>query len=268
MPTKIFVGNLDVESTPELEEELKSLFAQFGEVVECAILTGKNFGFVHMEKDDEAKIAVAGLNGHDFHGSPLNVELSQNQGSRGNKGGGGRGGRAGGRGVRGSDTKGRSRGRGGRGDGRSFGRDRREPYERRTSRYADPYDDPYASDPYAAPRRTLRDPYADDPYLRDPYARDPYADPYLRDPYLRDPYARDPYARDPYARDPYARDPYARPPPDYYSRLRDPFADHLVARARDPYAYERAVGREEELVAYPAARATNGYAKDAYATRE
>jgi RNA recognition motif-containing protein len=46
MPTKIFVGNLDVESTPELEEELRSLFAQFGKVTECAILTGKNFGFV------------------------------------------------------------------------------------------------------------------------------------------------------------------------------------------------------------------------------
>ena len=46
MPTKIFVGNLDVESTPELEDELKSLFAQFGTVTECAILTGKNFGFV------------------------------------------------------------------------------------------------------------------------------------------------------------------------------------------------------------------------------
>ena len=46
MPTKIFVGNLDVESSPELEAELKSLFAQFGTVTECAILTGKNFGFV------------------------------------------------------------------------------------------------------------------------------------------------------------------------------------------------------------------------------
>ena len=46
MPTKIFVGNLDVESTPELESELRALFEQFGEVKECSILTGKNYGFV------------------------------------------------------------------------------------------------------------------------------------------------------------------------------------------------------------------------------
>ena len=87
-----------------------------------------------------------------------------------------------------------------------FRRDRYDPYERKSSRYEEPYGDPYASR-----GRQARDPYADDPYLRDPYARDPYADPYVRDPY-----------RDPYARDPYARDPYARPPPDYYSRMRDP----------------------------------------------
>ena len=119
---------------------------------------------------------------------------------------------------------------------RDSGRDRYEPYAKKSR-----YDDPYArDDPYAAPRRPARDPYADDPYLRDPYARDPYADPYLRDPYARDPYrdpylsARDPYARDPYARDPYARDPYARPPPDYYSRLRDPYVYQLLSFQNHP----------------------------------
>ena len=29
-----------------------------------------------MPNDDEAKIAIAGLNGEDFHGSQLNIEVS------------------------------------------------------------------------------------------------------------------------------------------------------------------------------------------------
>ena len=207
-------------------------------------------------EEEEAKIAIAGLNGHEFEGSQLNVELSPNQGSgcAERRGGGvGRGG-CGGRdrhGGCGGDRGGSRGGRadwGGKGDGRrDSGRDHYDPYVKKSR-----YDDPYArDDPYAAPRRSARDPYADDPYLRDPYAvpylydpyaHDPYQDLYLsaRDPYARDPYARDPYARDPYARDPYARDPYARPPPAYYSRLRDPYANPLAAapRARDPYAYD------------------------------
>ena len=43
---KIFIGNLFVESSPGYETELRELFEQFGEVSECSILTGKNYGFV------------------------------------------------------------------------------------------------------------------------------------------------------------------------------------------------------------------------------
>jgi RNA recognition motif-containing protein len=31
--------------------------------------------FQHMEREEEAKIAIAGLNGHEFQGSQLNVEV-------------------------------------------------------------------------------------------------------------------------------------------------------------------------------------------------
>jgi RNA-binding protein 4 len=41
MTTKIFVGNLSNDATVP---ELKALFAQFGNVVECDIM--KHFGFV------------------------------------------------------------------------------------------------------------------------------------------------------------------------------------------------------------------------------
>ena len=43
---KIFVGNLQVESCPESEAQLRHMFEQFGTVKECDILTGKSFGFV------------------------------------------------------------------------------------------------------------------------------------------------------------------------------------------------------------------------------
>lgn len=46
MPIKIFVGNVHCESSPSTEQELKKVFETYGTVVECDILTGKNYGFV------------------------------------------------------------------------------------------------------------------------------------------------------------------------------------------------------------------------------
>ena len=46
MPTKLFVGNIQCESSPETEDDLKRLFSKYGPVTECDILTGKSYGFV------------------------------------------------------------------------------------------------------------------------------------------------------------------------------------------------------------------------------
>lgn len=76
MSKKIYVGNLPHATS---ENELRDLFASFGEVVSAQVIvdrdTGrsKGFGFVEMSKDDEAQAAIEALNGKDFGGRPLTV---------------------------------------------------------------------------------------------------------------------------------------------------------------------------------------------------
>lgn len=73
---KIFVGNLAREVT---EEELRKAFDAFGRVESVAIPTdrftgeARGFGFVDMPADTEARAAIAGLNGKELMGRPLNV---------------------------------------------------------------------------------------------------------------------------------------------------------------------------------------------------
>ncbi|CAG0920556.1 unnamed protein product [Notodromas monacha] len=69
--TKIFVGNFDPNSPID---EIRDLFAKYGEVVECDIV--RNFCFVHMANEKEAHTAIEALNGFTFNGRRLNVEES------------------------------------------------------------------------------------------------------------------------------------------------------------------------------------------------
>ncbi len=76
MNKKLFVGGLPYATT---DEELKTLFAQAGNVLSAQIvmdrMTGrsKGFGFVEMESDEEAQKAIEMLNGTDFGGRSLAV---------------------------------------------------------------------------------------------------------------------------------------------------------------------------------------------------
>jgi RNA recognition motif-containing protein len=76
----IYVGNLPYSTT---EEDLKTAFAPFGQVATVKIVVdrytarSKGFGFVDMPSDDEAKAAIAGLNGKDMGGRPLKVNESK-----------------------------------------------------------------------------------------------------------------------------------------------------------------------------------------------
>lgn len=77
MAKKLYVGNLPFRAT---EEEVKSLFAQFGEVLSVNIINDRETGrprgfcFVEMENADEA---IAGLNEKDFGGRPLRINEAQ-----------------------------------------------------------------------------------------------------------------------------------------------------------------------------------------------
>jgi RNA recognition motif-containing protein len=93
---KLYVGNLSFNSS---EEEIKTLFGQFGEVKSVTIIkdrdTGRSrgFGFVEMENADDA---IAQLNGKDLGGRALTVNEAREREDRQRGGGGGRGGFGGG----------------------------------------------------------------------------------------------------------------------------------------------------------------------------
>ncbi|CAL4067614.1 unnamed protein product [Meganyctiphanes norvegica] len=77
---KIFIGNLTDRTTGQ---DLRELFEDHGTVVEADVVDGKNFGFVHMEKEEDRKAAIDSLNGHNLHGRDISVEASKSRG--GNK---------------------------------------------------------------------------------------------------------------------------------------------------------------------------------------
>jgi len=76
---KLFVGNLDANTT---QDSVKDLFSEFGTVrsikLVMDIFSGKckGFGFIEME-GHEARVAISGLNGKSFEGKPLVVKFEQ-----------------------------------------------------------------------------------------------------------------------------------------------------------------------------------------------
>ncbi|MFN7710573.1 MAG: RNA recognition motif domain-containing protein [Holosporales bacterium] len=97
MSQELFVGNLPFSAT---EESLSQHFAACGEVEQVKIIrdreTGRSrgFGFVKMASGDAAQKAVASLNGQDYSGRPLRVNIAE--GERRAPAGGGNGGFRGG----------------------------------------------------------------------------------------------------------------------------------------------------------------------------
>ncbi|HSC87943.1 MAG TPA: RNA-binding protein [Polyangiaceae bacterium] len=139
MTTKLFVGNLSYSTS---EDQLRDVFAPFGNVVSSAIvldrMTGRSrgFGFVEYDSQAEADKAIEALNGADLNGRQLNVNVARerSEGDRpprrfggqsagggggygGGGGGGGYGGGGGGGGYGGGGGGGGGGGRGGYGGG-------------------------------------------------------------------------------------------------------------------------------------------------------
>ncbi|ALS97171.1 RNA recognition motif domain-containing protein [Lacimicrobium alkaliphilum] len=77
---KLIVRNLDRATT---EEELKSIFQEFGAVQSCNLVidgaTGlsKGFGFVEMPKVGEAKAAIKNLNDKSVGNSKIRVKKAE-----------------------------------------------------------------------------------------------------------------------------------------------------------------------------------------------
>ncbi|MCK4886549.1 MAG: RNA-binding protein [Planctomycetes bacterium] len=106
--TNIYVGNLDFATT---QEELETLFSEFGEVDNARIIAdkmsgrSKGFGFIEMASAEQAQAAIDALDGKEINGRALKVNEAKPKTDRPRGGGGGGGGGG--------------RGRGGFGGGRS-----------------------------------------------------------------------------------------------------------------------------------------------------
>ena len=123
----IFVGNLPFRAE---QEDVIELFAQFGEVANCALPlerdTGRKRGFAFVEMADEAAedSAIEALQGAELMGRPLRINKAEPRGSAPRRGGGGGGGYGGGGGGRdGGGYRGGGGGYGGGGgrDGGGYG---------------------------------------------------------------------------------------------------------------------------------------------------
>ena len=101
---KMYVGNIPYDAT---EEDLRNLFAEYGEIESLKIIqdkyTGRSrgFGFIEMTEEKDAREAIEKLNGKDFMEKTLKVSEARPQQKRGgfNKGRGYSGGYGGGRGT-------------------------------------------------------------------------------------------------------------------------------------------------------------------------
>jgi len=94
----IYVGNLSFDVS---EENLQRTFEAFGQVSSATIVRDKysgqprGFGFVEMPDPNEARTAIANLNGKELLGRQMNVNEARPRTERGKSGG--RGGYKGGR---------------------------------------------------------------------------------------------------------------------------------------------------------------------------
>jgi RNA recognition motif-containing protein len=82
---KMYVGNIPYNAS---EEELRELFSEYGEIESLKIMKdqftdrSKGFGFIEMASEEDAKKAIAALNGKDFKGKSLTVAEARPQQKR------------------------------------------------------------------------------------------------------------------------------------------------------------------------------------------
>ena len=101
MSNKLFVGNLSFDTT---ENDLRDAFAAHGTIVEANLMMdrvsgrSRGFAFVTMSTPEEAQAAINALNGKDFGGRALTVNVARPREDRGGgESGGGRREHSGGR---------------------------------------------------------------------------------------------------------------------------------------------------------------------------
>ena len=80
MNKNVYVGNLNYRMR---DEDLKQIFADFGEVVSAKVIMdrdsgrSKGFGFVEMGDEESAQKAIESLDGQDVEGRAMNVKAAR-----------------------------------------------------------------------------------------------------------------------------------------------------------------------------------------------
>lgn len=88
MATKLFVGSLPFATT---SDELRAIFEKVGKVNDASVISDKatgrsrGFAFVEMESDEDAKKAIATLNGSEVGGRKIFVSEARPQAPRDNQ---------------------------------------------------------------------------------------------------------------------------------------------------------------------------------------
>lgn len=88
----IYISNLSFQIT---DEDLKDLFAEYGEVSSAKVITDKftgdsrGFGFVEMPEEESAKKAIAELDKSQWDGRSISVSVARPKEDRPNNSGGG-----------------------------------------------------------------------------------------------------------------------------------------------------------------------------------
>lgn len=89
----LYVSNLGFHIN---DEDLKTLFAAYGNVSSAKVITDKvtgrsrGFGFVEMSQDAEGQNAIKGLEGKEIEGRAISVTVAKPKTDRGNSFSGGR----------------------------------------------------------------------------------------------------------------------------------------------------------------------------------
>jgi RNA recognition motif-containing protein len=90
MATKLFVGKLSFDTT---NDSLQALFAQYGTVVSAQVIVdrgtnqSKGFGFVEMEDQAAAQAAINAIDGKEFEGRTIVVNVAKPREDRPQSGG-------------------------------------------------------------------------------------------------------------------------------------------------------------------------------------
>jgi cold-inducible RNA-binding protein len=87
MSKRLYVGNLSFDTT---EESLMQAFAAWGPTSVTLPMDGsrpKGFGFLEISEDDQAKQAIAAMNGKELDGRELTVNEARPREERSSRGG-------------------------------------------------------------------------------------------------------------------------------------------------------------------------------------